>query len=58
MYAWAAEALRRLGQPLPDVDRDRATRALEAARAARHAGHPLAARPDLIDQLAHTLHAD
>ena len=58
VYAWAAEALRRLGQPLPDVDRDRATRALEAARAAQHAGHPLGPRPDLIDQLAHTLHAD
>jgi hypothetical protein len=58
VYAWACEALRRLGQPLPDVDRDRARRALEAARAAHNAGHPHAARPDLIEQLAHHLHAD
>ena len=31
---------------------------LDAARAAHNAGHPHAARPDLIEQLAHHLNAD
>ena len=57
-YAWAADALRRLGQPLPEADRERARRALESARASHHAGQPLATRCDLVDQLARDLGAE
>jgi hypothetical protein len=56
-YAWASDKLRKLGQPWPDTDRDRATLVLEAARAAQHARHPIAPRPDLVEQLAGDLHA-
>lgn len=57
-YAWTADALRRLGDPLPDQDRERARRALAEARAAHQAGHPGPAQSDLVDQLAHDLDTD
>lgn len=57
-YAWAAAALRQLGEPLPEADRDRARRALDAARAALRAGHHHAARPDLVDRMTRDLDDD